>query len=71
MKSTDVVIMAREHLYGVPGLCVDLGFKVVDKHQYDVNEWRMECVVFDMLTSRMVPYKIVISGDAVKSIRRI
>ena len=71
MNATEAALMVREHFYGVCGTLPDIGFEKVGISRYDFSEWEVECKVFDMLTSMMVSYLVVISDDEVKSIRRI
>ena len=71
MDSTEAALMAREHFYGVPGMQQDLGFEVINISHLDWNEWEIECLVFSMLTSKMVKYRVVISDNVVDSSREL
>ena len=71
MNSTEATLLVSEHLYGVPGILPDIGFETVNIFHLDFSDWEIDCKVFDMLTSRMVSYRVVISDDQVESMRRI
>jgi len=71
MNATEAALMVRDHFYGVCGALPDIGFETGNISRYDFSEWEVECNVFDMLTSTMVSYIVIISDDKVKSIRRI
>jgi len=71
MNATEAVLLVREHFYRVPGVLPDIGFEKVGISRYDFHEWEIECKVFDILTSTMVLYKVIISDDKVSAVRRI
>ena len=71
MNSTEAALLVRDHFCGVCGAVPDTGFETVDITRWDFCEWEVDCKVFDMLTSMMVSYRVVISDDKVSAVRRI
>jgi len=67
MDATEAALMAREHLYRVPGMQPYLGFEIINISHLDWNEWEIECRVFSTRTSKMVKYLVVIQDDKVRS----
>ena len=67
MNATEAALIARDHFYGVPGMHPDLGFETINIAHLDCNEWEIECLVFSMLTSKMIKYLVIISDDKVRS----
>ena len=71
MNATEAALLVREHFCGVCGTVPDIGFETVNIFHLDFSDWEIDCKVFDMLTSMMVSYRVVISDDKVESIRRL
>lgn len=70
MDATGAALMAREYFLGVSGVHVDMGFETLDISRFDFKEWEVRCRVFSVISSQMVEFRVVISGDQVISVVR-
>lgn len=70
MDATGAALIAREYFLGVSGVHLDMGFETLDISRFDFKEWEVRCRVFSVIASRMIEFRVVISGDRVSSVVR-